>query len=235
MKSIGIFLPIALLLFGCDNPSRKILQPEIEMPRKGVAKLSLLIPASVPSQLVKEVRYSVTGSGISRDEPIAGEMSFSGNKATATISVPVGTSRLFTVKSFTDDSIITYEGSGVGDVEYGKTTTITLPVERKLGSVYIGGNVPANSTHVEFSFGGMDIPTPVVRVMSRSFRGEYEFRDIPTGANITLSLLAYEETKDRITAQAQIAIKVDDDFRNSYHFESDTGSGNVDLIANFPD
>ena len=236
MKNTGITPAlIALFLSGCDSSSNRILQPETEMPRMGVAKLALLVPATVPSQLVKEVKYSVSGTGISRGEEIRGAMSFAGSKATATINVPVGTNRIFSVTSFTDDNIATYQGSATGDVEYGETTTISLDMVRKLGSVYIGGTVPANSTHVEFTFGGLDIPTPVVIVKPRAFRGEYEFSNIPTGANISLHILAYEDSKDRVTAQAEIAIKVHHNLQNSYNFESDAGSGNVELVAEFPE
>jgi len=220
---------LLFLVVGCDF-SKTVLQPPQES-LEGVAKLALVVPNSVPRQLVQRVAYQITGHGIA--DTLHGTMSFRDDMATTSIVVPAGRNRVFRVYAYGEENIITYLGRAEADVSSEGTTQVDLVVNRRFKSTTLVGRLPRNTTNVELTITGSDVAEDIV-VERRydSTWNEYHF-DCPTGKNIVIRILAYESTKDKVTAQGEMVTTIYHDQHNRIEFSTTSTGGNVELIGRF--
>jgi len=240
MKNRFIFL--TFLLMGCDSTHRIM---ETEPPPTGAAKIVLVVPATIPSPLVETISYQVTGPGMS--DGMEGNFPVLSNHQTqVTIEVPAGSNRRFEVSSYTlveeDDTspIITYSGNITADVEYGEFVSVFVLLERvTCQHMELTGRVPVNATATVFRFSGPPFPTPfeIEIPYPNSSYYSYEFIDlIPTGKNIDIYIYSYENDKSNVIAEAYLENKVIPHWYHfGYSFTMTSSSGNVELIARFPD
>jgi len=236
MKSLYA-LSLILLVVGCDSP--KVVEPSLE-PLTGRAKLTLAVPASVPPSLVEKIEYSIYGGGMT--DRITGDFPpISNNTARITLDIPTGTNRTFSVKSYSIDDegyeIVTYEGNTVADVNYNETVEVNVDMERRHTRIRLTGSLPTNTTATVFTFYGAPIKENLVIEVPypNSSRYTYNFDSVPTGKGINVLIQAYEGSRNNIIAEAHLNdIEIGGSYAE-YYFTASSGTGNVDLIVNFPE
>ena len=141
-------LASALLFSGCaDRTSGPADSPA-----------QLVISADVVGTSVSTLVVEVTGPGIG--VPILQNLPVTDGRASGTIKMPPGESRLITVRAYESGGQVTHQGSSVVDVRPGMNPAVTipmtsnaghLPITVQLGSVSISitpatGTVPLNGT-----------------------------------------------------------------------------------------
>ena len=233
MKKLLSLIWFFLWFISYDNTTR-VLESTQE-PQFGVAKLALIVPANIPDYLVRKVEYSITGDGIENE--ITGNMTLEENIARATIQdIPAGTQRRFEINAIGDESILTYSGVGMGNVEHNSTSRVEIALSRKTGQLSLGGRFPGNTRRIEFKVTAPDIQDTIVSDQAiDAWENDYYINDIPSGTNRTVQILAYDATKDDVTARGSITVSILPDIWNRVEFSVSSGSGSVDLVANFPE
>jgi hypothetical protein len=108
---------------------------------------SVRMTAALPASLVEEMHLVVTGPGIST--PVEAALVIVDGIGSATVQIPAGLERTFTVRALDGEGAITHRGSTISSVVAGVETNVSVDLDRVDGSVTVVITVGQNTLTLE--------------------------------------------------------------------------------------
>lgn len=195
-----------------------------------VASIDPTVDLPAGTALVAEVRYSVSGPGISL--PVTGGLNLVGDRARGLVQgVPDGSARVFFVEAFDANRIRTFAGADTLDVAGGLPSVVLLTLRRLTGGVELTSRLPPEIVSLSVAVViGTDTTNHEFEVESPDLQELIE--DIPTGSGVRL-LLRGRDSDDQVLVSQDVRTDVRDDLLARVSLAVLTGA--VAIVASFPD
>lgn len=162
----------------------------LQAPPPNTTTAAITVQANTAGIAPSRVAVEVTGAGIAT--PLRAELSVAGTLASATLEVPAGAGRTFTVRAFDAHGIESHGGTVSVDVAAGQNTTVSAILRRRTEAVTAQASVAGTSaTRLTGEVTGPGITTPIRADFTVSGGMASSTVQIPTGKGRVMAVRGF--------------------------------------------